>query len=264
MDVSLDDYIRANKSVPQTNMSLDEYIHAKNIKHPAHSYNNHNNQHGQADAGPSKFDRYKYQDEDDEEMDEDGSVKEMPKLVPFVAKTMPPKKKPIHQRLGERGSICESIHTSQMKLYRSNQFKAKNSVQKRLGKGYVNPAIVERQRITLHALKSFAKDESNMLVSNDDQGQMLLNAFVKAININSNGITNGITNKFHFNNNNHGREAEPKYDMKIQKEISCLQGKELYYACPGAFVISNDGPGLRGMVKVPSHKTDISLNQRFA
>lgn len=123
----------------------------------------------------------------------------MPKLVPFEVKTLPPKK-PIHQRLGPRGSICESIHTSQMKLFRPNKFKVKNSVQNRLGKGYVNPAERERGRIALHHLKAFAK-------KNDAEGQVLLNAIKKAIKDETE------------------RELEPaqKYDMSIQKEISCLQ-----------------------------------------
>lgn len=194
----------------------------------------------------------------------DSFPKEMPKLVPYEPKKMP--KKPIHERLGNRESICESIHTSRMKLFRPNNFKAKHSVQSRLGKGWVNPAIRERGRIALHALTSFSK---NMLASDDVQGQMLLNEFTKAIQ----------------------GTAEPakKYDMNVQKEISSLQvsfkfvakqkekidsyncylvwlfqGKELHYTCPGAFVISSDGPGLRGMVKIPTHKTGMSMNQRFA
>lgn len=53
----------------------DEYITMKNITAPAHTYNhNHTqNHHDEVDSGPSKFDRYKYQDEDDE-MDE-GNLK---------------------------------------------------------------------------------------------------------------------------------------------------------------------------------------------
>lgn len=131
----------------------------------------------------------------------DGSAKEMPNLVPFVVKTLPPKKS-IHQRLGlpRSGSICESIHTSQMKLFRPNKFKVKNSVQNRLGKGYVNPAVRERGRIALHHLQTFAK-------KNDADGQILLNAIKKAIK------------------NETERELVPaqKYDMNIQKEISYLQ-----------------------------------------
>lgn len=44
----------------------------KNIKTSAHSYN-HNQQSGQTESGVSKFDRYKYQDEEDD-MD-DGKIK---------------------------------------------------------------------------------------------------------------------------------------------------------------------------------------------
>lgn len=123
----------------------------------------------------------------------------MPKLVPYVVKTLPPKK-PIHQRLGQRDSICESIHTSQMKLFRPNKFKVKNSVQNRLGKGYVNPYVRERGRIALHHLQTFAK-------KNDAEGQILLNAIKKAIK----------------NETERELEPAPKYDMSIQKEISYLQ-----------------------------------------
>lgn len=111
---------------------------------------------------------------------------------------MPPKK-PIHQRLGERGSICESIHTSQMKLFRPNKFKAKHSVQQRLGKNYVNPAVKERNRIVLHAVNTYAAS-NNMLSSGDMQG---LNAFTKAIE--------------------HAAPPKQKYNMDVQKEISYLQ-----------------------------------------
>lgn len=48
----------------------DEYIHMNGIKTAAHNSQHNGNQHGQADSGPSKFDRYKHQDDDDDEMDE--------------------------------------------------------------------------------------------------------------------------------------------------------------------------------------------------
>lgn len=127
----------------------------------------------------------------------------MPKLVPFVQKTMPSKGKPIYQRLGERGSICESIHTSQMKLFRSNKFKAKNSVQNRLGKGYVNPAVKERNRIAMHALDVFRRNADY-----DVQGKLLLNAFTKAAIEQDEAVAT---------------EPKQKYDMEMQKEISMLQ-----------------------------------------
>lgn len=130
----------------------------------------------------------------------------MPKLVPFEVKTMP--QKPIHQRLGKRNSVCESIHTSQMKLYRPTQFKARRSVQSRLGKNYVNPAVIERNRIAVHALNTYAKNASNKVID-DLQGQILIDAFKKSISV-SNAIQNA-------------SEPPKKYDMKIQKEISMLQ-----------------------------------------
>lgn len=58
-------------------------------------------------------------------------------------------------------------------------------------------------------------------------------------------------------------EPEKRYDMKVQKEISQIQGKSLMYTCPGLAVISSDGPGIEN-VDLPMHITDISMNQRFA
>lgn len=132
----------------------------------------------------------------------------MPKLVPFEVKTMP--QKPIHQRLGKRDSVCESIHTSQLKLYRPTQFKfkARRSVQSRLGKNYVNPAVIERNRIAVHALNTYAKNAANNVID-DVQGQILIDAFKKSIS-----VANAIQNV---------SEPPKKYDMKIQKEISMLQ-----------------------------------------
>lgn len=202
----------------------------------------------------------------------------MPKLVPYETEPHSMPKKPIYRRLGKRDSFCESIHTSQLQLYNPGGFKAKNraSVQDRLGPNWVSGAEKERNRIALHAYKTFAKSASrNMRTADTPNGALLFNAFTKAIEPYV--------------------EPVPKYDMKVQKEIFTLQvirsiftlnstrckrlleyslvfrnvgfflqGKELYYACPGAYVISSDGPGLRGVTKVPNHKTDISLNQRFA
>lgn len=132
----------------------------------------------------------------------------MPKLVPFGVKTMP--QKPIYQRLGKRNSVCESIHTSQMKLYRP--MKARRSVQSRLGKNYVNPAVIERNRIAVHALNTYAKNAANI---DDVQGQILIDAFKKSIS-----VCNAIQNV---------SEPTKKYDMKIQKEISMLQVSCIFF-----------------------------------
>lgn len=124
----------------------------------------------------------------------------MPKLVPHKPKPMAAPKKPIHQRLGKRNSVCESIHTSQLQLYKPYSFKAKAKagVQSRLGKNWVSPAVHERNRIAMHALQTFAKN------AGEDEGKkMLLSAFGKAIEAQA--------------------EPEKKYDMKIQKEICSLQ-----------------------------------------
>lgn len=198
----------------------------------------------------------------------------MPKLVPFEVKTLPPKTtKPVHQRLGERGSICESIHTSQMNLYKP---KKRISVQNRLGKSWVNPAVKERSRITLHALRTIAEDGSDIVQQSDDATTKLLKAFVDVIKKQELPQL---------------QRAENKYNMKVQKEILAIQvshsysricawalklffvcfdnrdifqGKQQSFTVPGGFVISSDGPGIGGQFEMPAHATHMSLNQRFA
>lgn len=54
-----------------------------------------------------------------------------------------------------------------------------------------------------------------------------------------------------------------KYDIKTQKEIAALQNKPLMYTCPGAAVVSCDGPGVDGAAPTIA-ATDMSMNQRFA
>lgn len=143
----------------------------------------------------------------------------MPKLKPFEIKTLPPKNptKPIHQRLGERGSICESIHTSQMKLFQPNsKAKQRISVQNRLGKSWVNPAARERTRIALHTLKSIVDNpRNNPLVEIDGDGLQLLNAFATA-------VKNGKVARAIDGAADAG-DGKQKYNMAIQKEISMVQ-----------------------------------------
>lgn len=50
----------------------DEYIHMNKINKPAQY--NHNRYEQQSDSGLSKFDRYKHQDEDDDEDMDDGNT----------------------------------------------------------------------------------------------------------------------------------------------------------------------------------------------
>lgn len=58
-------------------------------------------------------------------------------------------------------------------------------------------------------------------------------------------------------------KLEKKYDMKLQKEISELQGKQLLYTCPGLQVVSSDGPGIESDAPTPT-ATNVTMNQRFA
>lgn len=133
----------------------------------------------------------------------------MPKLVPFELSTFPSKnsKLPIHKRLGDRGSVCESIHTSRMNLFKPN-FKAKQrvSVQNRLGKNYVNPAKIERNRIVMNALDAYSR---NPIETNDASGKALLNALANAIQREAVQPNQSVQHQ--------------KYDMTVQKEICSLQ-----------------------------------------
>lgn len=54
----------------------DEYIYMKNIGKPAQAgYGGTNNRNESSNSGVSKFDRYKHQDENDDDMDEGNSTK---------------------------------------------------------------------------------------------------------------------------------------------------------------------------------------------
>lgn len=61
----------------------------------------------------------------------------------------------------------------------------------------------------------------------------------------------------------HRAKLEKKYDLKLQKEIAEVQGKQLLYTCPGTAVVSFDGPGIEVEPPQP-HATETSMNQRFA
>lgn len=133
--------------------------------------------------------------------DDDGFPDVMPKLVPFV-----PTNKSVKERLGSsrsasNGQIENRVMPVQT-LVRPN-FKAKNSIQKRLGKNFVNPAVAERNRITVHALKSFASSAQKSLAAPDEtNGKFLLDAFTSALEL---------------------AAPDKKYDMRIQKEICEIQ-----------------------------------------
>lgn len=61
----------------------------------------------------------------------------------------------------------------------------------------------------------------------------------------------------------HRAKMDKKYDLKVQKEIAEVQGRTLMYTCPGAAVVSSDGPGIEAVAPQP-HATDVSMNQRFS
>lgn len=111
-------------------------------------------------------------------------------------------RKSIHRRLGDRQSVCESIHTSRLELYRPN-FKPRTSIQHRLNKNFVSSANVERNRITLQALTTFTKKATQAIGATDEEnGRLLIDAISAAVQ---------------------APPAQKKYDMRIQKEICEIQ-----------------------------------------
>lgn len=64
----------------------DEYIHMNGIKSATHNSQLNGNQHGQTDLGPSKFDRYKHQDEDDDDEMDEGNFHRINLFVPIKKK----------------------------------------------------------------------------------------------------------------------------------------------------------------------------------
>lgn len=196
----------------------------------------------------SKFDRYKHQDMDDDEdemaidagnldvqlcrsrhfvailrvflhfADVVDNSDEMPKLVEFTVQ-VPSKKKPrksVHERLGQRKHIveseCESIHTSRLALYSQPRFKPYN-ISNRLNANYVNPAQIQRNKITLTALHSFATHALRNLSATDEQhGQLLADSIAGTFQALE--IENG---------DDLQSESGSKYNMEVQEEISLLQ-----------------------------------------
>lgn len=143
---------------------------------------------------------------------------EMPKLVEFTVQ-VPSKKKPrksVHERLGQRKHIveseCESIHTSRLALYSQPRFKPYN-ISNRLNANYVNPAQIQRNKITLTALHSFATHALRNLSATDEQhGQLLADSIAGTFQALE--IENG---------DDLQSESGSKYNMEVQEEISLLQ-----------------------------------------
>lgn len=148
----------------------------------------------------------------------------MPKLVPFLirkATRSQRPKKPIHERLGGRNSVsdvsqCESIHTSQLALFRPN-FKAKTSVHNRLQRNFISPAMIQRNKIAITALHSFTTQAMKQLDGSDTvHGNLLLNAFNEA---NSRpAICAPIEREYIFD-----EHEDQKYDVLLQDEIRRVQ-----------------------------------------
>lgn len=97
--------------------------------------------------------------------------------------------------------VCESIHTSQLSLFKPNNRK-RFSVHNRLNKNFVSPAVTARKNIVINALKSAESavqalcDPSDSYYTGNEFLSLVANTNIK---------------------------QEPKYNMKIQKEISQLQ-----------------------------------------
>lgn len=251
------------------NLSLDDYIRLKQIKHP--------------DAVPqvsansrSKFDRYCDEtDDEDEEAENDKTILNGKtasseenishmdtdcffdegedaasvstvyankqnnleiKILNGAAinKWQNTNRKPVHQRLGQRNSNWKPLNYKRNQNFNgsgsnNNLNLMKFTVQNRLTTDYVNPWLATCNQIN-RAGSELAKCMKKSLIEE-----------MKNLNPES---------------------AKPKYDMNIQKEISSLQKRTVFNNCPDGSLTSSDGPGVN--VKVVQNATKVSLNQRFA
>lgn len=118
-----------------------------------------------------------------------------------------PGRKSVHERLGGRQSGCESIHLNRIYSLETN-FKAKKSIQNRLSKNFFNPSAAERNRITLQTLNTLTSCAKKTTDTTDEMnGNFLFQALSNAIKT----------------------VPKKKYDMRIQKEITCLQVIDLRF-----------------------------------
>lgn len=128
----------------------------------------------------------------------------------------------VHERLGNRNSDDtdhESINTKTLKPFQRN-FRYGNkrlnnrrySVQHRLNKNFVNPAIVARNNLSVNAINSFMESAVNNMSNKSTGGNCnLLNVLASKM-IDAIGIEKDPK-----------LGDEPKYNMNVQKEISCMQ-----------------------------------------
>lgn len=133
----------------------------------------------------------------------------MPQLKPIIKNENNQTKKPIHERLGDRGSVYESVHTSQMNLFKPQKKRQQKSVHNRLNKAFINPAVATRNKIAVNALTSFATNAAKLLT---DPTASCYDDFF--------GVFNQVNQ---INNSGPGPSDQQKYNMRIQKEISQIQ-----------------------------------------
>lgn len=167
----------------------------------------------------------------------------MPRLVPIKKRTQEvklehapehqqqPGRVPVRERLGRRDSITsiDSAITIQVNnsvkpnrkrrgnfnLKRLNtQNNGRTSVQHRLDKNFVNPAIVARNNFGVNAINSFMESAMKTFGGAEQDVNLAQNSnFMAAL----------ATRMMSTINQNKTGQTEQKYNMNVQKEISAIQ-----------------------------------------
>lgn len=136
----------------------------------------------------------------------------MPQLVPIQRGS-------VKDRIGfapsVAGSVCESINTRSMQIFRKNRNRRRNNgVNHRLNPNFVSQAIVARNNFSVNAINSFMSRAMKTLgdPDNEDIPKAALRALAtRVLSITESPAANAI------------EPAAPKYDMSVQKEICAIQ-----------------------------------------
>lgn len=159
---------------------------------------------------------------------------EIPRLVPIKSRTNQQQRVSVHERLGRRDSITsvDSAITIQVnngvqshrkqpnnlkRLNNNNQNNGRISVQHRLNKNFVNPAIVARNNFSVNAINSFMESAMKTFGGADPDESIVQNGnFMAAL----------ASRMMTTINKNKTEPGEHKYNMNVQKEISAIQVRE--------------------------------------
>lgn len=107
--------------------------------------------------------------DDVDELDEEGFPKAMPKLVPFEGKTLWQKPLSNKMDIGLDDKPKLQIKYADDAELDEGFIQRKKSVQRRLEPDYENPAIIERDRIAAHALRTYAANLDELLLGQFNQ-----------------------------------------------------------------------------------------------